>query len=289
MRFCGTFQVIFQNNNSQNIQLRNCKVSILWHFNLKTGDTTNIKKISKGILWSGEVYESPQHKYPGLTLKNQASLVAQLVKKNLPAMQETWIQSLGWEDPLEKGKATHYSILAWRIPWTVLSIGSQRIGHDWATVTLKNRRLSTFLLCFSKILLRFTENISSMPLMNNLLKAHTTFPCRNCIFALLFYSACCPGECLPYSAVVTSVNPSQRKGRNQSEDNFRKCPELKTCPIIKVNQQSLCFQNGNIIFIFFKILHEVLLKMCFKMKVPFHFCVSYFLGVEKIRLLLSTA
>ena len=44
-----------------------------------------------------------------------ASLVAQLVK-NLPAMRETWVQSLGWEDPLEKGKATHSSILAWRIP-----------------------------------------------------------------------------------------------------------------------------------------------------------------------------
>ena len=47
-----------------------------------------------------------------------ASLVAQLVK-DLPAMRETWVQSLGWEDPLEKGKATHSSILAWRIPWTV--------------------------------------------------------------------------------------------------------------------------------------------------------------------------
>ena len=44
-----------------------------------------------------------------------ASLVAQLVK-NLPAMQETWVQSPGWEDPLEKGKATHSSILAWRVP-----------------------------------------------------------------------------------------------------------------------------------------------------------------------------
>ena len=43
--------------------------------------------------------------------------MTQLVK-NLPAMWETWVQSLGWEDPLEKGKATHYSILAWRIPWT---------------------------------------------------------------------------------------------------------------------------------------------------------------------------
>ena len=47
-----------------------------------------------------------------------ASLVAQLVK-NPPAMRETWVQSLGWEDPLEKGKATHSSILAWRIPWTI--------------------------------------------------------------------------------------------------------------------------------------------------------------------------
>ena len=47
-----------------------------------------------------------------------ASQVAQLVK-NLPAVWETWFQSLGWEDPLEKGKATHSSILAWRIAWTV--------------------------------------------------------------------------------------------------------------------------------------------------------------------------
>ena len=47
-----------------------------------------------------------------------ASLVAQLVR-NPPAMQETWVRSLGWEDPLEKGKAAHSSILAWRIPWTV--------------------------------------------------------------------------------------------------------------------------------------------------------------------------
>ena len=46
------------------------------------------------------------------------SLVAQLVK-NLPAMQGTWVRSLGWEDPLEEGMATHSSIMAWRIPWTV--------------------------------------------------------------------------------------------------------------------------------------------------------------------------
>jgi len=58
-----------------------------------------------------------------------AFLVAQLVK-NPPAMWETWVQPLGWEDPLEKGKATYSSILAWRIPWTIQSMGSQRVGHD---------------------------------------------------------------------------------------------------------------------------------------------------------------
>ena len=58
-----------------------------------------------------------------------ASLVTQLIK-NLPAMQENWIPSLGWEDPLEKKTAVHSSILAWRIPWTVSSMGSQRVGHD---------------------------------------------------------------------------------------------------------------------------------------------------------------
>ena len=50
--------------------------------------------------------------------KDQASLVAQLIN-NPPAMWETWVRSLGWEDPLEKGMASHSSIPAWRIPWTV--------------------------------------------------------------------------------------------------------------------------------------------------------------------------
>ena len=67
-------------------------------------------------------------------------LLPQMVK-NLPAMQETWVQSLGWEDPLEKEMATHYSILAWRIPWTeepgrLQYMGSQRVGQDWATSLL---------------------------------------------------------------------------------------------------------------------------------------------------------
>ena len=64
----------------------------------------------------------------------RASLIAQLVK-SLPAMQETWVQFLGGEDPPEEEMATHSSILAWRIPWTeepgrLQSMGSQRVGHD---------------------------------------------------------------------------------------------------------------------------------------------------------------
>ena len=53
-------------------------------------------------------------------------LVAQMVK-NLPAVQETWVQPLGWKDPQEKGRATHSNILAWKIPWTE-EPGSQRVG-----------------------------------------------------------------------------------------------------------------------------------------------------------------
>ena len=78
-----------------------------------------------------------------------ASLVAQMVK-NLPAMWETWVLSLGWEDPLKKGKTTHSSILAWRVSWTeepgrLLSMGSQRIRHDWAMNT------SLFIYGFSSL------------------------------------------------------------------------------------------------------------------------------------------
>ena len=66
-----------------------------------------------------------------------ASLVAQMVKR-LPAVQETWVQSLGWEDPLEKEMANHSSTLAWKIPWTeepgrLQSMGLQRVRHNCAT------------------------------------------------------------------------------------------------------------------------------------------------------------
>ena len=71
---------------------------------------------------------------PKLSPKRLKFLVTQIVK-NLPVMQETRVRSLGQEDPLKEGMATHFSILAWRIPWTeepgrLQSMGSQRVGHD---------------------------------------------------------------------------------------------------------------------------------------------------------------
>ena len=78
------------------------------------------------------------------------SLVAQMVKR-LPTMRETRVQSLGWEDLLEKEMATHSSTLAWKIPWMeepgrLQSMGSQRVGHDWATsLSLSYKSVSTML------------------------------------------------------------------------------------------------------------------------------------------------
>ena len=77
---------------------------------------------------------STSNSYYILIEANWASLVAQMVK-NLPVVQETWVQFLGWEDPLEEGMAAHSSSLAWRIPvdrgaWQATVLGSQRVRHD---------------------------------------------------------------------------------------------------------------------------------------------------------------
>ena len=82
----------------------------------------------------GEILFQTEENHLCQGLKVNKSLVAQMVK-NLPAVQEAHIQSLGQEDPLEKGMATHSSILAWRIPWTeepdgLQATGLQRVGHD---------------------------------------------------------------------------------------------------------------------------------------------------------------
>ena len=66
------------------------------------------------------------------------AFVTQLVK-NPPAVRETWVPSLCWEDPLKRGKVNYFSILSWRSPWTIQSMGSQRVGHDWVIFTLTLR------------------------------------------------------------------------------------------------------------------------------------------------------
>ena len=78
----------------------------------------------------GDLLRMERHLIPGPL----ASLVAQTVK-HLPAVQETWVPSLGWEDPLEKEMATHSTILAWKIPWIeepgrLQFMGLQRVRHD---------------------------------------------------------------------------------------------------------------------------------------------------------------
>ena len=85
--------------------------------------------------------------------QSELAMVAQRLKR-LPVMRETRVQSLGWEDSLEKEMATHSSILAWRITWTeepgwLQSMGSQRVGHDRAT-SLSLSYMSVYVLsCFS--------------------------------------------------------------------------------------------------------------------------------------------
>ena len=84
-------------------------------------DSTVGKESARKAEDPGSIPESGRSTGEGIGYSLQypwASLVAQMVK-NPPAMQETWVRSLDWEDPLEKGKATHSSILAWGIPWTV--------------------------------------------------------------------------------------------------------------------------------------------------------------------------
>ena len=83
--------------------------------------------------------------------------MAQMVK-NPPAVWETWVRSLGWEDPLEKGMATHYSIPAWRIPWTeepgrLQSMGWQRVGHN-----LANRHVH-IIICMFALPKLFAQNL----------------------------------------------------------------------------------------------------------------------------------
>ena len=127
-----------------------CIWSLGWEDPLEKGKATHssilVWRIPRNVQSTGSLRVGQNQATVTLTFRLRcgcihvwASLVAQMVK-NLPALQETWVQSLGQEDPLEKEMAAHSSALAWRIPWTEesgapQSVGSQRAGHDWAAST----------------------------------------------------------------------------------------------------------------------------------------------------------
>ena len=119
------------------------------HLSPKPSVTTSVNIKEKTEFWektlcftyhSGlfEKLEKNNQTYLQVTLFILTSLVAQMVKR-LSTMWETWVWSLGWEDPLEKEMAIHSRTIAWKIPWTeepgrLQPMGSQRVGHDWATL-----------------------------------------------------------------------------------------------------------------------------------------------------------
>ena len=141
----GTFESLLQHHSS--------KASILWRSALFT------VQISHTYMTTGKTIALTRWTFAGKVMsllfnmlsrwvitflprckeseRKGASLVAQRLK-HLPAMWETWVRSLVWEDPVEKEMATHSSILAWKIPWTeepggLYSTGKQRVRHDWVT------------------------------------------------------------------------------------------------------------------------------------------------------------
>ena len=125
-------QADFLKHTNEGIQGKLAYIHGIWciwymHWLLKIKDGISVGQES--ISWHGINWH--------MTSVLRDSLVAQMVK-NLLAIRETWVRSLGPKDPLEKEMATHSSILAWKILWTeepgrVQSIGSQRVGHNWAT------------------------------------------------------------------------------------------------------------------------------------------------------------
>ena len=130
------------------------------------------------------------------------SLVAQMVK-HLSTMQETQVWALGWEDPLEKEMATHSSTIAWKIPWIekpgrLQSMGSQRVGHNWAISLSRSCMYLTFLACpklFSPCY--FTDSLISYHFI-------LCIPITLC-FKESFYST----NFQPFPLVFNPFNPSQ--------------------------------------------------------------------------------
>ena len=156
-----------------------------------------------------------------LALIDLSSLVAQSVK-SLPAMQETWVQSLCREDPLEKKIATHSSVLTWRIPWAeepgrLQSMGSQRVGHNWVTNTF------TFI-----VLPHFGVILKNLDLWNNTFLSNSI--CQPIIY-LLHVSFCFIwfSDFMVYKHIKTCLNelrfPSILSGEGNGTPRQYSCLE----------------------------------------------------------------
>ena len=150
-----------------------------------------------------------------------ASFVAQLVK-NLPTVRETWVRSLVWEDPLEKGKATQSSILAWRISWTVESMGSQRVGHDWVTFTLTQ---------------------SCLTLCDNHGLQHTRLPCAT----PRAYSKSCPSRWWYHPTISSSVIPFSCLQCFPSSGSFQIISSYQVATVLELRHLSF-YEYSQLIF-----------------------------------------
>ena len=149
----------WDNRPVQQIIPTKCQLFPLWKVRFsKASSNLTLSILRHNAFWSKSLPYQFQEQWHGyfsyLPQRTRTSLVAQMVK-HLSAMQETRVWALGWEDPLEKEMGVHSSILAWKIPWTaepgrLPSMGSQRVGHDWAT-SLSTHQTPTYLRTFSLI------------------------------------------------------------------------------------------------------------------------------------------
>ena len=133
---------------------------------------------------------------------NRTSPVAQLVR-NQPAMQETWVRSLGWEDPLEEGKAAHSSILAWRTPWTIFCLGNPMDrGAWWATFhgVAKGLTGPSFHACAQKYRRVQTQKLKIQTRIDKKVKPPLSVSQRSC-----------PKGSMPNSWVQSSITKEENK------------------------------------------------------------------------------
>ena len=167
-------------------------------------------------------------------------------------MRETWVWALGWEGSLEKGNTTHSSVLAWRIPWTIESMGSQRVPHDWVNFTSLQsakansvkRKRSVFYFSLPTFPEPITWNIS-VGSDDNLWEVWCFYPLRDQRLLIWFFSAW-PTLKLPFSTrsfiFPLSLSKNKQKKANLYFCTKTHCRETGNFCIIHNTMQS-CYQK----------------------------------------------